>query len=197
MRPPEAQADAADVAVVEVVALGDLDFARAASLAARLSRHVSVPCRLLPGPSLHADMRLAPRPQHDAQALLTLVAGPGPGARPEAARLGLTDVDVGLPVFAFVFGLARTDGVQAALVSLARLDPTFAGLPPDEELTARRALGVMLHELGHLTGLAHCRAPSCVMRFAGTVAQADARGAAFCAACRARLPHWLRGPAGA
>jgi archaemetzincin len=98
-------------------------------------------------------------------------------------------------VFSFVFGLARTDGAHTAVVSLARLDPRFYGLPPDAEATSRRALGEMLHELGHAGRLAHCRAPDCVMRFAASIDLADARGARFCAACRALSPSWLRAPA--
>lgn len=192
MRPPEPQASA--VALLEVVPLGGLARDRAAHLSARLSRHVGVPCRLAASLELDAVARLAGREQFDAQALLEIVARRAPSALP-VVGLGLTAQDVGLPLFSFVFGLARTAGARAAVVSLARLDPAFEGLPPDDETAARRALAEMVHELGHVAGLLHCRAPDCVMRFAGSVAQADARGGAFCRACRARLPRWLQAPA--
>ncbi len=192
MRPPEPQPQSGARAALEIVPLGDFAPALGAALAARLSRHVGVPCRLVAAAPIEDGARLAGREQLDAQALLRLVAGPASSA---VVRLGLTTLDVGLPVFNFVFGLAHTDGVGAAVVSLARLDPVFEGLPADDETTARRALAEMLHELGHVAGLLHCGAPDCLMRFAGTVAQADARGAAFCSPCRARLPPWLRGPA--
>ena len=52
-------------------------------------------------------------------------------------RLGLTEQDLAIPIFTFVFGRARSGG-WAAVVSLARLDPTFYGLPSDEDELIRR-----------------------------------------------------------
>lgn len=158
------------------------------ALAQRLSRRLALPCQLdrrAEPPELAA---LPGRPQWDARALLDWLAAQA-GERELA--LGLTGWDIGLPIFSHVFGLAQ-DGGQAAVVSLARLDPAFDGLPADPERLLGRAVGVALHELGHLGGLKHCLQPECLMRFAGTVEKADARGQAFCPTCQARLPHWLK-----
>ena len=95
-------------------------------------------------------------------------------------------------IFTFVFGLARQGG-KACLVSLARTEPAFYGLPPDQDLRDRRAIAEVLHELGHLAQLEHCPDRGCLMSFAGNVEKVDARGTRFCAACTARLPLWLRG----
>lgn len=183
----------AAVAEVQLVPLGDCPRALAEELAALLSRHVGVACRV-PADALPArDLPcLAGREQLDAHALLQRLASLPRRVPPGAVRLGLTKRDIGLAVFSFVFGLAHTGDGRVAVVSLARLDPAFYGLPPDSGVTARRALGEMLHELGHVAGLPHCIAPDCVMRFAGTVEKAEARGCAFCERCRARLPNWLR-----
>jgi archaemetzincin len=195
MRPPDPRAERAAAAVdeVQLVPLGDCPRPLVEALAARLSRQVGVACRVpvdaVPSRDLPA---LAGREQLDAHALLLRLASSPRGSPAGVVRLGLTTRDIGLPVFSFVFGLARTDDGRVAVVSLARLDPVFYGLPPDPEAAGRRALGEMLHELGHVAGLQHCLAPDCVMRFAGTVEKADARGCAFCDACRGRLPQWLR-----
>ena len=78
-------------------------------------------------------------------------------------------------------------------MSLARADPSFYGLPADQDLRDERAVAEILHELGHLATLEHCPDRGCLMSFAGSIERVDARGAEFCGSCRARLPHWLRG----
>jgi archaemetzincin len=74
------------------------------------------------------------------------------------------------------------------VVSLARLRQGFYGLPHDETLTARRAVAEVLHEVGHLGGLAHCDRYDCVMHFCPDVETIDLRGASYCDDCAAALP---------
>ena len=174
---------------IELLPLGGLAAASAQDLAARLSRHVVVPCRVAAAPAWEATV-LPGREQLDADALLGDLEA---RASREAVLVGLTDRDIAIPIFTFVFGRARLGG-GAALVSLARLDPVFYGLPPDPAHTARRAEVEVRHELGHLAGLAHCPDGSCLMSFAGNVERVDARGPLFCRSCREALPAWLRPP---
>ncbi|HET9317292.1 MAG TPA: hypothetical protein VFQ51_17000 [Vicinamibacteria bacterium] len=175
------------VRAVDLHPLGGLPPDRARTIAARLSRHVAAPCRVVEAgaglaPTLHG------RDQGDADALLaSLESGPAG----DAVRLGVTAQDLAIPIFTFVFGRARSGG-RAAVVSLARLDPAFYGLPEDEDALVDRAVREALHELGHVASLAHCDSLECLMRFAGSVEKADLRGARFCDECAARLPGWLR-----
>jgi archaemetzincin len=177
------------VTAVELHPLGGLPPDRARAIAARLSRRVAAPCRVVePGAGLAPT--LSGREQGDADALLGSLES---GASEDAVRLGVTAQDLAIPIFTFVFGRARSGG-RAAVVSLARLDPAFYGLPADEDALVDRAVREALHELGHVARLPHCDGPECLMRFAGSVEKADLRGARFCEACAARLPGWLRGP---
>ncbi len=172
---------------VELHALGGLAPERARTLAARLSRRVGAPCRVAEAGA--GPVALLPgRDQTDADALLAWLE-----SQPvrDAVVLGVTAQDLAIPIFTFVFGRARSGG-QAAVVSLARLDPAFYGLPADEELLVRRGVRELLHELGHLARLPHCDHPECLMRFAGSVEKADLRGAEFCDSCAERLPDWMR-----
>jgi archaemetzincin len=159
-------------------------------IVARTSAHLAVPCRLHLAPWDNEAARLAGRDQFDADALL-LSLEKSPHA-PYTVHVGLTEHDLGLALFTFVFGRARRHG-HAAIVSLARLAPEHYGLPQDPALTATRALAEVLHELGHVAGLAHCRDMGCIMYFATNVETIDLRGMDFCAACKAALPPDLAG----
>ena len=159
-------------------------------LAARLSRRVHVPCHV--DGTVRIDPPLLPdREQGDADALLAHLEGQA--AAPREVTVALVALDLGIPIFTFVFGRARQGGT-AALVSLARLDPTFYGLPEDRELLTHRTLVEVVHELGHVASLVHCPDAGCVMSFAGSVERVDVRGSDFCPACAARLPPWIVRP---
>jgi archaemetzincin len=177
-------AEAVDLQPVGVLPPGTLD-----AVAARLSRHVELPVHALP----HEDVptrRVAGREQLDAGALLETLEERAAG-KPRLL-VGVTASDIGVPLFTFVFGLARQGG-PACVVSMARADPAFYGLLADAERRDSRLVCEILHELGHLAALEHCRSSSCLMSFAGTVEKVDVRGSRFCQDCASRLPRWLKG----
>lgn len=117
------------------------------------------------------------RGQHSSRGMLQWLLGRVP---PGAARvLGITDVDLCMPVLTFVFGEAQLDG-PAAVVSTARLRDT------DAARTVARLAKESVHELGHTFGLLHCRTPTCVMSRSGSVRAVDLKGARLCPACTSR-----------
>ena len=163
----------------------------AEAVVAGVSRRLTLPCRLLPLAQVGSWPRLDGRDQVDADRLLERLERTHPDvARDGELLVGITSRDIGSPLFTHFFGRARQFG-KAALISLARLAPDFYGFPPDERLARRRAEAEVLHEVGHLLGLGHCRVPSCVMRFAGTVDAIDLRGEQFCSGCARQLPEDL------
>lgn len=172
--------------------LAGLTEAEAERLVARVSGRLSAPCRLIePPPGL--ELSTVPgRDQVDADRLLCRLEAMD--KVPGTALVGLTGRDLAIPIFTFVFGRARVGG-HAAVVSIARLRPEHYGQPPDEALTARRATAEILHELGHVAGLAHCPDFQCLMHFSTDVEAADLRPLSFCAACAAVLPSGLFVPA--
>jgi archaemetzincin len=123
------------------------------------------------------------RGQYNSTLLLAQLQG-----RPrDAGRvLGVTDVDLFIPVLSYVFGEAQLPG-RAAVVSLHRLAPESYGLPADEELLASRLEKEAIHELGHTFGLVHCRRPECVMRASTYVEEIDWKTERFCEDCRGAL----------
>ncbi len=171
------------------VPLAGLGAEEAQALVAHTSAHVSASCRLLEPPSDLALEIVPGRDQLDADRLLAALerlAGEDGGP-----LVGIAGRDLAIPIFTFVFGRARLGG-RAALVSLERLRPEFHGAPPDPALTTRRVIAEILHELGHVAGLAHCPDAGCLMYFASSVERIDLRGLSFCASCAAALPPALR-----
>ncbi|HLV87497.1 MAG TPA: archaemetzincin [Candidatus Sulfotelmatobacter sp.] len=124
------------------------------------------------------------RKQYQSVEFLKLLARSAP---PDAARiLGVTDVDLSIPMLSFLFGQAQLDG-PVAVVSLCRLRQEFYGLPMQEEVLRERTIKEVLHELGHTFGLVHCGDPKCPMSLATHVALVDSKEDRYCARCGIQL----------
>ncbi len=99
--------------------------------------------------------------------------------------LGVTPVDLYIPILTFVFGEAQMGG-KCSVVSYARLKQEFYGLPADEDILARRLLIESIHELGHTLQLHHCDDYRCVMSSSHAVEWIDLKEQTFCQDCAAR-----------
>jgi archaemetzincin len=100
--------------------------------------------------------------------------------------LGITSVDLFVPVLTYVFGEAQLDGV-AGVMSTYRLDDTIYGLPPDNIKFFERSIKESVHELGHTFGLLHCKNYACAMHSSTTVDDIDIKGAALCGECMRKI----------
>lgn len=100
--------------------------------------------------------------------------------------LGVTHVDLFVPVLTFVFGEAQLSG-PAAVVSTYRLREETYGLPPDPIRLKERLLKEAMHELGHTFGLRHCHDWQCVMASSHGIEMVDVKGSEFCAGCKAKI----------
>ena len=107
-------------------------------------------------------------------------------ANPRELIVGVTDLDLYIPILTFVFGEARLGGT-IAVVSYHRLTQEFYGLPPDPALLRERLIKETIHEAGHTAGLTHCDDYECVMAASHAVEWLDLKGASFCATCRAAM----------
>ncbi len=119
------------------------------------------------------------RSQYNANEIIkTLVAVAGE----ENKIVGITDLDLFIPVLSFIFGQAYLGG-SAALVSGHRLQNSRYGLADDPELYSNRLLKCLVHELGHAFGLKHCLKPGCVMVSTTYVEEMDQKSDKFCQNC--------------
>lgn len=123
------------------------------------------------------------RQQHSSTRILKWLIA----SRPAHAEkiVGITDVDLFIPILTFVYGEAQLGG-QAAVVSTARL-LSDNGFRPDPGLLAARLQKECLHELGHTFGLLHCSLPLCVMARSVTLAQVDVKEPRLCHDCESRF----------
>jgi len=137
-----------------------------------------------------SERALSPRPaydakrgQHSSRLILQSLLDAAP---PPDRVVGVTDVDLFMPILTFVFGEAQLGG-RAAVVSLHRLHQSFYGLPDSLPYLHDRAIKEALHEVGHTYGLIHCPDYRCVMTASRVVEEIDLKGAEFCTACQAKI----------
>lgn len=144
---------------------------------------IGIPTRLADRP-LSPDFAYDPmRRQHHSTRLLAALKSEW--GRNGSIALGITELDLFIPILTFVFGEAELSG-SAGVLSVARLDQAFYGLPPDERLLYRRAEKEALHELGHIFGLIHCADYGCVMHVSNSVEEVDIKGDGYCSSCAAK-----------
>ena len=98
------------------------------------------------------------------------------------------------PSWNFVFGQASLRE-RVGVYSFARYHPAFYGEPSAtgaETLMLRRSCKVLVHETGHMFGLAHCTFFNCVMNGSNHLAESDRRPLHLCPVCLRKL-HWSIG----
>jgi archaemetzincin len=100
--------------------------------------------------------------------------------------LGLTSLDLYIPILTFVFGEAQMGG-PCAVVSFHRLRQQFYGLPQDDELLMERLIKEAVHEVGHTFDLTHCDDYSCVMAPSHAVEWIDLKDRTLCNSCQAQV----------
>jgi len=153
-------------------------------LAAALARVFPVSCRVRKDP-LDVSFAFDPaRNQYHSTAILQRLEAFAAGE--DIRVLGITGLDLYVPVLTFVFGEAQLSG-RCALASLHRLREEFYGLSASNDLLHDRLTKEAVHELGHTFGLRHCDDWRCVMASTHAVERIDVKGPEFCPRCQQRI----------
>ena len=150
-----------------------------------------LPAEILPAAVVPPDAFKPNRGQYlSTDLLVDLVDHAPPGC---ARILGMTDVDLFIPILTYVYGEAMLPG-RAAVVSSCRLaqDPLAGNV--DYRVLRDRVLKEAAHELGHTFGLTHCDDKRCAMSFSHSLEQLDQKQASFCRYCAVLLTDGLRMP---
>ncbi len=151
-----------------------------ADLAATLSHAFKLPVAILDVPLSLKEGYDPVRNQYNSTWILSRILDLAPSE--ECKILGVTGVDLYVPVLTFVFGEAQLNG-KAAVVSSFRLRDELYGLPKNPERLKERLEKEAIHELGHTFGLIHCREPDCVMFTSTYAEEIDFKSKDFCNAC--------------
>jgi archaemetzincin len=105
--------------------------------------------------------------------------------------LGITSVDLYIPILTFVFGEAQLNGT-AAVISLFRPRGDADGTNPPRAVVLNRLIKLGIHELGHTFGLGHCREEGCLMGFSANLEKLDQKNLALCPYCQVLLADFFR-----
>jgi len=170
--------------MIELVAVGDgVGRERLDALTRDLARIFRTSCRVLDGVVDAKFAHNAARGQYHSTAILERMQAISPNGN--SRLLGVTAVDLFVPIFTFIFGEGQIEG-NCALASMYRLSEEHYGLPADEGKLRERLTKEGVHELGHTFGLRHCEDWQCVMASSHSVELVDVKSAEFCGDC-ARL----------
>jgi archaemetzincin len=166
---------------LELLAIGELDRRLLENLRTQMGRVFRVPCEVVsetlsPEFAFHQE-----RGQYHSSEILARLQ---PRVGPHCWRLlGVTAVDLYIPILTFVFGEAQMGG-PCGVVSFHRLRQEFYGLPADPNLLQGRLLKEAVHEVGHTLELTHCDDYGCVMASSHAVEWIDLKEPFLCAQCR-------------
>jgi archaemetzincin len=166
---------------IQLLPFGTIPAELLAELRGGLSHEFLVGCEILPGePDPHFAYNVTRRQYLSTEILARMARRECPST---SRLLGVTLVDLYIPILTFVFGEAQLQG-NCALVSAHRLRQEFYGLPGNQALFHDRLLKEATHELGHTLTLAHCEDYQCVMAPSHGVEWIDLKTSRFCNSCR-------------
>ncbi len=175
---------------LDLVPLGPVDPDLLRRLQHAIGQFLPLPVRLLDPKPLPAHAHHLGRDQYLSTSLLEYLLQED---RDNSFRiLGITGVDLYIPIFTFVFGEAQLEG-KAAIISLYRPSGGDREARPSRQVLIQRLTKLGIHEVGHTFGLGHCRQPQCLMGFSSNLEKLDQKKLEFCPYCQVLLKDFLDG----
>lgn len=149
-----------------------------------IKKELSIPIEILDMP-LNPQFAFNPsRDQYNSTMILAKLLELAPDQNSKI--VGITSLDLHIPVLTYVFGEAQLNG-KAAVVSSYRLQNELYGLSHDEKLFRNRLLTEIHHELGHTFGLIHCANQDCALHPSTYVEEIDLKTSHYCSFCKSMI----------
>jgi archaemetzincin len=170
--------------LLQLLPIGDFDGRLLMELAPAMANLFRVPTEVL---QMRLDPEFAYHPERQQYHSSEILQGMQQHAGVDSWRvLGITAVDLYIPILTFVFGEAQIGG-PCGLVSIHRLQQEFYGLPADRDVLKQRLLKEAIHEVGHTLDLTHCDDYQCAMAPSHAVEWIDLKDGVLCGACQSRV----------
>ena len=171
-----------------LVPLGHVDLQILQHLCTAIADFFPLPAQILPAKPLPPQTYHLQRNQYHSTQLLEYLLNED---HDEAFRvLGITALDLYIPIFTFVFGEAQLDG-KAAIISTFRPGGGADNIRPPQPIFLERLIKLSLHELGHTFNLPHCRREGCLMGFSANLEILDQKHRELCKYCRILLVDYF------
>lgn len=167
-------------AFIAVAPIGELKAGWLDPLKLHIQKIYGYPARIVP---LLNDVAFAldpEREQYHSTRILEALAEKAPEGAVKV--LGITRVDLFIPILTYVFGEAQLGGVSC-VVSSFRLNVAEA-LGNAEMSFQERMIKEAIHELGHCFKLRHCQEESCIMHYCRSTEDVDRKSGSLCRYCR-------------
>ncbi len=172
-----------------LIPMGQLGELAVHIVAAHLQTFLEIPVDILGPREIPEAAFQNHRQQFDAGIILKYLARlPYPG---HSRIVGLTNVDLCIPILTHVFGEAEVGG-SVAVVSIFRLRKNQDGSNTPMDRYYERLAKVALHEVGHTLSIYHCEHPRCLMRYSPSVRHLDEVALFFCRRCKFLLREYFK-----
>ncbi|MGD2295437.1 MAG: archaemetzincin family Zn-dependent metalloprotease [Candidatus Aminicenantes bacterium] len=159
-------------------------------LAKKIAQRFECDVVLFPPVEVPEDAFVPERNQYNSSSILRDLRS-SLDAKDQDKVLWITDVDLFVRDLNFIFGEAEIAG-RCAIISLARLRPSYYGRQEDEQLLLGRIAKEAIHELGHIFSLGHCVDKKCVMYFSNSLWDTDQKSSDFCSRCKKAIENKKR-----
>jgi archaemetzincin len=170
--------------LLQLLPIGDLDGRLLMELGPAIADAFHMPCEVIPR-VLNPEVAFhGERQQYHSSELLEHMQRFL--TRDSWRVLGVTPVDLYIPILTFVFGEAQMGG-PCAIVSTHRLVQEFYGWPSEPEVLRQRLLKESVHELGHTLNLTHCEDYQCAMAPSHAVEWIDLKDSGLCSSCYSQI----------
>ncbi|MCX7823083.1 MAG: hypothetical protein N2260_06555 [Syntrophobacterales bacterium] len=173
---------------IGIVSVGKLGNLIPRVVAANIQGILDVPVSIIGEIEIPEETFILERRQYDAGLMLKILEEVSTN---HFCILGVTYVDLCIPVFTYVFGEAQLGG-RTAIVSTYRLQRGELGETISESVFYERVVKVALHEIGHVFSLYHCENEYCLMRFSSKLGALDSLPILFCDRCLFLLKRLIR-----